>query len=59
MLSYKCVLTKEFMAATVIVGETEPQELGKMVWQKYFLTDCLKKLEKNVIALVSFSSKVL
>ena len=47
MLHYKCSLTRDFMAATLIAGERGPQVLEKVVWQRYFVTDCLKKLKKK------------
>ena len=60
MLHYKCSLTRDFMAATLIAGERGPQVLEKVVWQRYFVTDCLKKLKKkkkNEIVFVNFFSK--
>ena len=47
MLHYKCSLTRDFMAATLIAGERGPQVLEKVVWQRYFVNYCLKKLKKK------------
>ena len=42
MLNHKCSLTRDFIPITLIVGERGPQVLEKVVWRKYFVTDCRK-----------------
>ena len=38
--NYKCILTKDVKAATLIVGERGSQVLEKLISQKNFVTDC-------------------
>ena len=46
------------MAATLIVGERRPQVLEKVVWQRYFVTDCslLLFLQQSFATVIAVSS---